>query len=99
MRKRKQENTVPETEICRNCKYFLRHYAKSAGGFKALMEGHCICRNSRYKIKAREIYDKNCGFWESNEEINEKLKQSIVETLRYMAEQVEELAVILKEMQ
>lgn len=57
---------MEERELCRNCKYFVKHYAGSNKVSFAFAENVCIKSIPVY-VKERHY----CGYWEERKEENE----------------------------
>ena len=77
---------------CKNCKFFSQHYTKQGSRFHNVCCGHCLNRNNKKMIPLN-----SCGYWENVEIQKEERKRSITETLEFMAERLNEIAMILED--
>lgn len=88
----KKENMCQRS--CNNCRYYSQHYSKQGTKFRTVNCGHCLYKSVRnYKSRPLVL----CEHWEDIAVKKEERKESIIETLRYMAEHINEIAVILKD--
>lgn len=79
---------------CKNCKYFIQHYAKKTNKFKSVGYGHCLCRNKRSGV-AHMPDDTACKSWEQAEPNEEKRQTIISDTLDNIYTILKELTEIL----
>lgn len=87
-----------EYEQCESCRYFLQHYIKRGTSFHDTRCGHCINRQlNSNKLKRKYDLQKNCEYWESNEEVKKERRELIKDTLRNMEKYLSEMLLILKE--
>lgn len=87
-----------EYEQCESCRYFLQHYIKKNTSFQRTRCGHCVNRQlNGSRVRKKYELHKNCEYWESNEEKICERRVSIEETLRYIEEHLNEIAIILKD--
>ena len=85
-----------ENKNCYNCRYYLRHYAKSKTRLAPLYEGHCIHDSRISKPKGRKQIISDCAFWETVKIQKEERKKSICAVLRDMEETLEVIKMILQ---
>jgi len=85
----KTENT------CINCRFFSQHYSKQGTSYKTVNCGHCLNHNNKNKFSKCPI--KICDFWEDITIKKEERKKSIKDTLEFMSERLNEIAIILKD--
>ena len=90
-------NEIKEEKTCENCRYFSQHYAKDNTSYHSICCGHCLNRELAQKDKKKRQYIRACEFWEPVEIRKEERKECIKNTLRFMAQRIEEIAMILKE--
>jgi len=81
---------IANMKSCKNCRYFSQHYSIQGTGYHTVGCGHCL--NSENKKK--RPYDL-CDLWEDIAVRKEERKKSIEETLRYMSERINDIAIIL----
>ena len=86
--------TMSETKLCKNCKYFVQHYAKRIKNFATVWCGHCIITD-RGREFPRKPNDAACKRWEQAEPNNEKQQNSISELLQKIYKQLRELTQVL----
>ena len=85
-------------KICKNCNYYIEHYAKTDSGFVTLHEGHCINHDITKTRKTNKYASKDsCENWESDEIRKNKRKEGILNKLEKMCENISYIAQILKE--
>ena len=85
------------TYVCRNCRYYLEHYIKSEQSLFTI-DGHCINSEIRKKYPpAKFSLRETCECWEPMQIQIEERKQSICYVLKRMQENLEEIALILKD--
>ena len=77
---------------CENCRYFLQHYIKQNSRFFNVCCGHCINQSNKKMTPL-----KTCEFWEDIAIAKEERKRSIMNTLEFMSERLNEIAIILSD--
>jgi len=81
-----------KTKKCENCGYFFQHYSKQDTAYDKVFCGHCRNRNNK---KMQPI--QNCELWEDISIKKEERKKSIKETLEWMSEHINVIAMILED--
>lgn len=84
---------VKKENCCKNCRYYSQHYSKQSTRYNTVHCGHCLHKNINYKKYPREF----CEYWEDIAIQKEERKKSIKETLEFMSERLNEIAIILKD--
>ena len=85
-------STTPNEKSCENCRYFYQHYFKSDSTYRPVFFGHCFHKRNK-KLTPRFL----CEQWEDIAIKNEERKKSIKVTLESMAQNLNEIAMILKD--
>lgn len=82
---------------CKNCRYYVEHYIKENTRYSPI-GGHCT-NDTVIESRKRDKYrlQADCSYWESNESGKSERKERIKETLRRIEEQLEQIAMLLKE--
>lgn len=80
-------------KICRNCRYYSQHYSKQSTRYIAVHCGHCLHKNIK-KFKKRPL--EFCEYWEDIAVQKEERKKSIKETIEFMSECLNDIALILE---
>ena len=86
-----------EKKKCENCKYFCQHYTKIHAFNNSVFCGHCLKNYTNTTFKKCRTNNMAYEFWESIDIRKEERKESIKRILKNMAEQINEIAMILKE--
>lgn len=81
---------------CKNCEFFFQHYGWYAKKFRTVECGHCKKRKISKKDYARFPFTNGCEQWQPREKEVEKQKQEIKNTLTEMANQINELIMLLE---
>lgn len=82
---------------CGNCRYFYAHYTFSHGRFIKTCFGHCT--NDRYMRKKSNkslLNFDTCEMWEINKTVNEERYNQIEDALKSIAENIDDIAQLLK---
>lgn len=58
---------------CKDCKFFVQHYRKSAYSFVKVYCGQCVNPNHRYIIKKKSPINDGCAEWEKAEDDEETI--------------------------
>lgn len=61
LKKRLESDPERKPMLCKDCKFFIRHYVKSGGSFSPIGIGHCTAGRG---TKNREAYGKTCDYFE-----------------------------------
>ena len=77
---------------CKNCKYFIQYYIKSAIRFKSINCGHCTFTNRFSKKSATMDY---CDGWTAREIDTEKNEQRFLSVLNKIYKQLDDMLSIL----
>jgi|GEM_PF-1497707 hypothetical protein len=86
-----------EKKKCENYKYFCQHYTKIHAFYNSVFCGHCLKNYTNTTFKKFRANNTACKLWESIDIQKEERKESIKRTLKNMAEQINEIAMILQE--
>lgn len=92
------KNIIQINNNCINCAHCVKHYANIRGTFYSLGEMHCI--NAKMSTSAQKQRIKNlalCDFWQPKQIQISNRRESIKETLKQMARQIDEISQILQE--
>ena len=93
-------HTMETEKSCKNCRYFLQHYAKgyTRTTFIHTVDcGHCTNNNYTYNSRKKYPYVNGCELWQPIEAQIERRQKGIETVLREMAEHLEIIAAILKD--
>ena len=87
-----------EEKICKNYRYYMRHYIYAHTFFMGLSEGHCL-KHKNFGKRSNNKFEINdtCENWESDEIRKIKTKEDILIKLEKMCENISYIAQILKE--
>ncbi len=83
---------------CKNCKFYIKHFANYNGYYYDLLSGHCI--NNKLDLKEsnkRIAKSAPCELWQPMEIQIAERRENIKDTLRIMAQKLDEIAQILKD--
>jgi len=76
---------------CENCRYFFQHYIQTNTNYRAVLCGHCFHgKNKKYAPSFL------CEQWQDNTVRNEQRKKTINDILEAMAENLNYIAMILR---
>ncbi len=78
-------------KTCTNCRYYSQHYSKQNTRYDIVCCGHCINKNNK---KMKPI---PCEYWEDVAIKKEERKESIKDTIRFMSERLNDIAMILQD--
>lgn len=85
-----------EKTTCKDCRFFLQHYAKIDTRYHSIYCGYCLDREQGKKRNIQP-YSKACGLWQPIEIQKEEEKTAIKAALLKMARQVEEICAVLSD--
>lgn len=90
---------MADSKICQECKYFVKHFANYGGYYYLITgSGHCVNLNLCLSESAKRIKSNlTCEFWEPMQIQIEERRDFFKDTLRKMAECIDEIAMILKD--
>lgn len=86
--------TVQE-KSCKNCCYYLEHYVKLDTSYLNIHSGHCRNIYNKDRHKKRELI--LCEYWEHISVKKEIRKNSIKETIEFMCNRLNEIAMLLED--
>jgi len=89
-----------EEKTCENCRYFIQHYAKGNTKRTLMLKvgcGHCYNGKGVYDKRRGYLDKKVCELWEPVETLIAERKENILTVLRGMAEDLKNIAFILKD--
>lgn len=84
------------TRYCRNCMYYEQYYVKRANIYNAVYGGNCNRRKKSKKLIDEIPFVMDCPYWEQMQEENRKSKDDILERIKYIKSEIEELYDIIK---
>ncbi len=85
-----------KNKSCENCAHFFQHYGWICSQFQTIYCGHCIKRKLTPKEKRSFPFSEGCEEWQPKEQEIAKRKESIQDTLRFMTERIDEIAMLLE---
>ncbi len=87
-----------ELHTCKNCRYYVKHFANYNGTYYSIAYGHCINPGLNLKESDKRIKKMlPCEFWQTIEIQKAEQKENIKESLRDMARRLDEIVQILKD--
>ena len=95
--RKRMNSKESEKKKCENCKYFCQHYTKIHAFYNSVFCGHCLKNYTNTTFRKCRANNTACELWESIDIRKAEREESIKRTLKNMAEQINEIAMILKE--
>lgn len=88
---------MEEDKSCYNCRYFYQHYIIHVKSIRPLECGHCSERKIKVKELSKFPFKDGCKLWALKKVNIDKRKQRLTVTLKNMAKEIHDIALILKE--